>query len=870
MQFHDIPNDNERRFLKEAKTKLLHYLPHKAWFASLPRAITENALMNSNVRWIGLILPEDKIFSTLLSQGVSSRNTRPDGSVNLEVSFFKDVSLGVARNLIGRMGGVITKELNIFHRFTIQISSDRIMDLANEDIVRWIMEKRPPPILHNDGSRANIGVDPLHEAPYNLSGAGVNVGIWDGGDVDSNHDDFGARVTLVENVGVIDHATHVAGTMGGDGSRSLAEGGTALQWKGIAPGIDIISHDFFDNLVEHDNAINVLGIDLSQNSWGFNLLGPPPSPQFYGAYTLDAPEYDDIITGLYGKRITVVFSAGNDRNDVAGDFDTIGPPGTGKNIITVGAINSDDDSMTVFSGFGPMDDGRIKPDVVAPGDEVGGDLAIKSTFPNDTYGLFVGTSMAAPVVSGSAALIIEDFRNIFPGLDPLPSTVKALLIHEAKDLGNIGPDYSFGFGGIQIRDSIDKLRAESLVEDEVGHQVTDLYNLNVPAGTTEVKISLVWDDEPAVDAAAITLVNDLDLIVTDPNSVRHFPWTLDPANPANPAVKTAEDRVNIAEQVSVTSGIISGNWTIEVFGFNVPVAPQKYSLIFTPNFGANVSGKIYFDSSFTKEETFFDLTELVFIEAFVTSLGVPLTGATVAAELKLVSDGSLVANIGLVDVGGGFYRNSWNSTGEAPGVYLLDINVTNPVVVNTREKFHIYPLSGVSAYRFDFDEDGIEDFVLENRHLISVYDGRVNTDRSLLILRQKDTQANYQFGDISDSDVIGRGEVTTSNLKGIKFHSFDFSDSGENKTSVNLNMITEVSDPTEELITFYDLTNGASNDARVFVDNGQWLAQRFNQTDLDEDFTLSRVSVFVDSGPRASNPLIVEIRTDNGGFPSST
>ncbi|MCH9023438.1 MAG: hypothetical protein IID32_11850 [Planctomycetes bacterium] len=201
---------------------------------------------------------------------------------------------------------------------------------------------------------------------------------------------------------------------------------------------------------------------------------------------------------------------------------------------------------------------------------------------------------------------------------------------------------------------------------------------------------------------------------------------------------------------------------------------------------------------------------------------------------------------------------------------MLDINVTNPVVVNTREKFHIYPLSGVSAYRFDYDEDGIEDFVLENRHLISVYDGRVNTDRSLLILRQKDTQANYQFGDISDSDVIGRGEVTTSNLKRIKFHSFDFSDSGENKTSVHLNMVTEVSDPTEELITFYDTTNGASNDARVFVDDDQWLAQRFNQTDLDEDFTLSRVSVFVDSGPRASNPLVVEIRTDTGGLPSST
>jgi hypothetical protein len=319
--------------------------------------------------------------------------------------------------------------------------------LAGTDWVRWIEEVPPPPVELNDGSRANVQANAVQAPPYGLSGTNVVLGIWDGGYVDSTHDDFGSRVTFGDSATLGDHATHVAGTMAGDGTLSEAKGGAPLQWRGMAPAAQIISFQWDNNITEHNAAINTYGIVLSQNSWGYTINSYPfGNCSLYGSYTYDAPEYDQIITGLYGQRINVVFAAGNERND--GDchltngapnfvnYRCVGPPATAKNVISVGAINSDDNSMTTFSSWGPVDDGRIKPDLVAPGCEAGGEGFIKSTLPGDIYGSpgWCGTSMAAPAVSGCIGLLTEDYRASHSEENPLPSTVRGLLIHTAEDL----------------------------------------------------------------------------------------------------------------------------------------------------------------------------------------------------------------------------------------------------------------------------------------------------------------------------------------------------------------------------------------------------------------------------------------------------
>src|SRR5439155_14852420 len=282
-----------------------------------------------------------------------------------------------------------------------------------------------------------------------------------------------------------------------------------------------------------------------------------------------------IVTGLYGKPISVVFAAGNLRSMQpiddcsAGPYGTIGPPATAKNVITVGAINSDGRAMTIFSSWGPVRDGRLKPELVAPGAEVGNDGGVTSTVPDNSYGVLSGTSMATPVVSGAVALLVEDYRAHYNGQDPAPSTLKGLLVHTASDLDddtswfNKGPDFASGYGLVQIQDAVDQLRNQGFLVGQVGHQATDTYLFPVPDGSSSVKVTLVWDDPPATENAALAVVNDVDLVVRDLLGQRFYPWTLDPSNPSVPASRDKEDHLNVVQQAAADPYPPSGNPTVQ-------------------------------------------------------------------------------------------------------------------------------------------------------------------------------------------------------------------------------------------------------------------------------------------------------------------
>jgi len=163
--------------------------------------------------------------------------------------------------------------------------------------------------------------------------------------------------------------------------------------------------------------------------------------------------------------------------------------------------------------------------------------------------------------------------------NPLPSTLKAILIHTAKDINDFGPDFRSGYGRINVTTAIDIIRDSNniIVEDDVSTGQTDTYIRGVSPGTTELKVTLVWDDEPGTPGALKELINDLDLVLTDPCGIVHYPWLLDHNNPANPAA-TGIDRLNNVEQVYITNPI-SGIWHIDVTGYSVPNPPQQYSLV---------------------------------------------------------------------------------------------------------------------------------------------------------------------------------------------------------------------------------------------------------------------------------------------------
>ncbi len=601
VQLDRAPDAEDRARLEAAGVHLLGYVPEGSYFARVRRGADLARAAAAGLRWLGTVYPEDKLSDTLLAGTPGVWAVEGDGSLNLVVYAFEDVPEADARAALTRVGCQVRRVILELHCWEVRLPAAGLLELAGLNWVRWIEEVPPPITLHNDGLRTNVQAYVLADPPYGLSGTGVVVGIWDGGWVDFAHPDFAGRAFPGETSVPEQrhpHATHVAGTLGGSGAASAQAGGFPGQWRGVAPGVTLISYDVSNAFLveEHRDARERHGAVISHNSWGVTVSEFFGNCHLLGDYTGDAATFDHLVTGLLGAPYHVVFAIGNarGRQDSSGcrepgGYGTVGVPATAKNVLSVGAIHSDDNSMTVFSGWGPTDDGRLKPEVVAPGDEVSGDGGITSAQPNGGYGVLVGTSMAAPAVSGAAAVLIEDYRRLFNGLTPQPALIKGLLTHTAADLDDEtdwfqpGPDYASGYGRIQIRNAVDHLRGGGWLAGKVAPGQTVSYFLPVPPETAQVKVTLVWDDVPALQNAAHTLVNDLDLVVTDPAGNRHFPWTLDPANPSAPATRTQPDRVNIIEQVLADGNVLPGIWTLTVSGAHLPLGMgQKFALLFSP------------------------------------------------------------------------------------------------------------------------------------------------------------------------------------------------------------------------------------------------------------------------------------------------
>ncbi len=601
IQLAHLPDESERADLAAAGIQLLSYIPDNTWLASVTanQVQTQTISTNNSIHWMGAIQTTDKINPSIQANGVGGWATNSDSSVVLDVSFHDDVTTEEAKAVVAGHGGTIEMDSPDFHRIIARFSSaDAVTALAAEDKVVWVDNGPTPRSVRNDDARNNTGVNTIQQQLPGLNGQGVVLGEWDGGAID-NHPDFTARLTVVEGGTADFHATHVAGTMAGDGRNSVNQGGTAFQWRGVATAAKIISYNFNgDTAAEHNGAINTYKIDLSQNSWGPTINQNEGNCNLYGDYDADSRAYDQIATGIYSKQILIVFAAGNARDTTAASGQGCKPNGVAtnqyytnidsiagtKNIISVGATNSNDDSMTTFSDWGPMDDGRIKPDVVAPGDQTGvGANEIYSTALNGQYNQSSGTSMAAPHVSGIAALLIQQYRTTYGG-NALPSSIKTVLIHSAKDMTdgstfyNNGPDFASGYGRVDAIEGVNVIRNKQVREGQITNSITDIYTFTVTAGLTQTWATLVWDDAPATAMANPTLVNNLDLELVEPNGTTiHLPWLLDAGNPANAAAKGV-DNVNNVEQVYVQNPM-AGVWTIRVKGTNVPQGPQRYSLV---------------------------------------------------------------------------------------------------------------------------------------------------------------------------------------------------------------------------------------------------------------------------------------------------
>lgn len=400
-------------------------------------------------------------------------------------------------------------------------------------------------------SQVNVGnLDPESGLPVpgyrawltaaGLDGTGVKVAIVDEG-VDQSHPDLAAGRLPCVGVTCTDagsvHGSHVAGVLTGDGVSATLDGNGFLRGLGVAPGTRYLEQEFVlfrflpagvTQLIL-DSGRN--GATISNNSWGTS-----PTAEGYDVDTLlvDAGIRDADRVRPGNQELFYVQAIDNGNGGVSSQ----GAPDEAKNVFAVGSTRAADidgepveaiDDLSSNSAHGPALDGRTLPHLVAPGCQV--DSTIPDFGGGYDFQLKCGTSMAAPQVSGAAALFTQYYRRL-PGTagDPSPALIKAALLASGRDLKDaldadgtaLGhrPDSRQGWGRLDLRALVQPPPGSVIYYDQerVFEQTgeEDWLREVVPVNPGEpMKIMLAWTDAPGHGLGGSTPAwnNDLDLIV---------------------------------------------------------------------------------------------------------------------------------------------------------------------------------------------------------------------------------------------------------------------------------------------------------------------------------------------------------------------
>jgi len=574
------------------RIRLLDPLPGGYWTARVSGPVTVDDLRAAGVEALHDFPAPAKVSLTLL-RGTPLPWAREDGDrVAVTVFLHAGVPLENGASAVARAGGRVEAFWPALRACAASLPASGVLPVAAEDGVLRIEEVPARLGPNNDLNRASSRSDLAQQAPDFLTGAGVRALIYDVGPVSALHSDLAGRVTVGETEGSSLHPTHVAGTLAGSGANSNG------RYKGMAPAAHVVSYAYesctprclynnpLDLLANFTQALQTHGADFGSVSLGTNTAMNGYPCAYLGDYEATCALLDGIARGAAGAPFLSIWSAGNERGPVVcgTSYGTMGVPGTAKNVISVGGINGNDDSMTTFSSFGPCDDGRLKPDLVAPGCEQGGGQGVTSSFPGGGYATLCGTSMATPTVGGIAALVLERTRRDFPGRRLLPEAMKALLTVSARDLGPAGPDFQFGHGCVDAQAAARLVARQGFGEGAVSDQETATLDLWLPTGSGALRVALAWSDPPATPGASRALVNDLDLELVSPSGAVVLPHVPDPAMPQRPAERR-RDAWNNLEQALVEAPE-GGSWRVRVRGTAVPVGPQTWALAWTGPAGA--------------------------------------------------------------------------------------------------------------------------------------------------------------------------------------------------------------------------------------------------------------------------------------------
>ncbi|MDP4130093.1 MAG: S8 family serine peptidase [Bacteroidota bacterium] len=561
VHFDHIPNASERSDLASRGFQLDQYVSNNNWLALWNDGNTKKNLERSAISEIYAIPPELKISQKLKTN--SPQLQTPEDLI--AVSCFGGIDATTIKQELQNAGAeIINTKIKPAHIIFIKAGMSVLEKIAQLPFIASIDPQRIKDVPLNYNNRATHGVQALAATlGRNLMGKGVTVGIGDDGEP-SSHIDFSGRLIMRTDEPSWDvHGVHTSGTLAGGGILNP-------MYAGMAPRARLVTNDFTNILINAPVYTADYNMILTNNSY-FSGLADCPGEGDYDALS----NFVDSQLIAFPKLLHV-FAAGNDGPLTCSPyplaFATIKSGfQTAKDVITVG--NLDASAYTIFYGSsrGPVNDGRIKPELVAGGTN------IVSTFPNNAYSSASGTSMASPTVTGILALVYQRYRQLHGGADPDAALIKALVCNSADDLGNPGPDFTYGFGMINARTTVEALEQNHYFGGSISQGNNASFTIpSLPSGAHQLKLMLYWPDPAALPFAATTLVNDLDLTVTDPSGTTHLPLILDPsaANVSNNAAEGA-DHTNNIEQV-VINNPPAGTYTIAVKGTSIPRGPQPF------------------------------------------------------------------------------------------------------------------------------------------------------------------------------------------------------------------------------------------------------------------------------------------------------
>lgn len=642
VQWKGLVHEGEKAELAKAGLELIRYFPDDAFLVQGDAASAERV---RELEFVRVVLPfagAMKMERELSPHGILSAGDVREVSIQLAPQADERAVLATLANGVSVGEGLLVG----------QASVGQLWDLAKRDDVLWI--ERYLPVRSLDLKAGEMGVSPSPMATpaptgyesgvkilnadsfysQGMSGEGQVVAVadtgLDTGDANTLNADFQGQFKIGLAMGLgghswgdpMMHGTHVSGSILGNGRNSNG------LIRGAAYGAQLVMmgmwSDIMNNIVPPAipklfDAGYANGARIQSNSWG--------APNSMGRYDNWASLADGWL--FNHPDYLAMFAAGNDgvdmNKDGVIDEGSVGSPGTAKNVLTVGAsknllaeggiqktmkelrnggdkwgvepiassrLSDDMKGMAAFSSRGPTADGRIKPEIVAPGTNI---VSVRDKHPkadpatmswgvyDDNYVYMGGTSMATPVAAGAMALVRQYLVKQMGSNSVSSALLKAAVSNAADDLypGQFGvrssgqeqptvrPNNHEGWGRVNLANFTGS-RRYTFGDEAVGLATGQEKSVTLRHDGGALRVTMAYTDAPGTASAAKTLVNDLDLTVTDPSGRTYFPNN-----------GSGKDATNNMEQIDISSAP-AGSYVIKVRGASVPQGKngaQPYALV---------------------------------------------------------------------------------------------------------------------------------------------------------------------------------------------------------------------------------------------------------------------------------------------------